>query len=448
MPSTVATDLARLVGSEHVRHDAHLLSDASQAMGLRGQAAAVVLPGSAEEVAAVVSWCYEREVAIVPRGGGTGYAGGAVPLDPDAVVVALDRLDRVRSLDPGLWRMEAEAGVTTQTVARRARESGLFFPPDPGAAEQSQLGGNIATNAGGPHCFKYGVTRAWVSGVEAVIAPGELVRFGGPLRKDVAGYDLTGLLCGSEGTLAIVTSAWLRLLPAPALQLPVVGAFGGVQEGCDAVVRVLASGVVPATMEYLDAGALAASASTFPGGLPDGAAFLVACEADTSEADAAELEEALGGELGMALRPAARELWRWRDGVSLAVTARRGGKLSEDVVVPLDRLAEGIAGTVEIAERNGLEGCSWGHAGDGNLHSTFLLEPGNAEQLARAETAVEELFALVRSLDGSVTGEHGLGWLKRGQLRHQWGPAAVGAHEAIKRALDPEGLFNPGKKTA
>lgn len=448
MPSAVASDLAGLVGSEHVRHDAHFLQDASQAMGLRGEAAAVVLPADADEVAQVVAWCYERGVALVPRGGGTGYAGGAVPLDPDAVVVALDRLDRVRSFEPGLWRMEAEAGVTTQTVARLARENGLFFPPDPGAAEQSHLGGNIATNAGGPHCFKYGVTREWVSGVEAVIAPGELVRFGGPLRKDVAGYDLTGLLCGSEGTLGIVTSAWLRLLPAPGLQLPVVGAFAGVQEGCDAIERVLASGVVPATIEYLDAGALAASAGSFPGGLPDGAAFLVVCEADTSEEDAAELEEALAGELGGALRPQARELWRWRDGVSLAVTARRGGKLSEDVAVPLDKLAEGITGTVEIAERHGLEGCSWGHAGDGNLHSTFLLEPGNAEQLGRAEAAVEELFALALSLGGSVTGEHGVGWLKRGQLRHQWGPAAVGAHEAVKAALDPKGLFNPGKKTA
>ena len=448
MAGAVASDLARLVGDEHVRHDARLFSDASQAMGLRGQAAVAVLPGDAAEAAAVVAWCYERGVAVVPRGGGTGYAGGAVPLEADAVVVALDRLDRVRSFDPGLWRMEAEAGVRTHTVARLARESGLFFPPDPGAAEQSQLGGNIATNAGGPHCFKYGVTREWVSGLEAVIAPGELVRFGGPLRKDVAGYDVVGLLCGSEGTLGIVTSAWLRLLPAPQLQLPVAGAFAGVQGGCEAIERVLSSGVVPATLEYLDAGALAASAATFPGGLPDATAFLVVCEADSSEADAAELEEALAGELGPALRPPPRELWRWREGVSLAVTARRGGKLSEDVAVPLDRLAEGIAGTVEIAERHGLEGCSWGHAGDGNLHSTFLLEPGNVEQLARAEAAVGELFALTLALGGSVTGEHGLGWLKRGQLRHQWAPAAVGAHQAIKQALDPKGLFNPGKKTA
>ncbi|MBA2347559.1 MAG: FAD-binding protein [Solirubrobacterales bacterium] len=447
MSVAVEKDLAQLVGAEHVRHDAHFLADASQAMGLRGEAAAVVLPGSAEEVATVVAWCCERGVVMVPRGGGTGYAGGAVPLDPDAVVIALDRLDRVRSFDPGLWRMEAEAGVSTQTVQRLARENGLVFPPDPGAAEQSQIGGNIATNAGGPHCFKYGVTRAWVTGVEAVLAPGALVRFGGPVRKDVAGYDLTGLLCGSEGTLGIVTGAWLRLMPAPALQLPVVGAFAGVEEGCAAIERVLASGVVPATIEYLDAGALAASAASFPGGLPDRAAFLVVCEADTSEEDAGELAEALTGELGDALRPEAREMWRWRDGVSLAVTARRGGKLSEDIGVPLDRLADGISGTVEIAERHGLEGCSWGHAGDGNLHSTFLLEPGDAAQLERAHAAVEELFALATRLGGTVSGEHGLGWLKRGQLSRQWAPGAVAAHEAIKAALDPQGLFNPGKKT-
>ncbi len=448
MSAALENDLAKLVGREHVRHDARFLEDASQAMGLRGEAAAAVHPGTAEEVATVVTWCYERGVPIVPRGGGTGYSGGAVPLDPEAVVLALDRLDRVRSFDPGLWRMEVEAGVTTQTVQRLARENGLFFAPDPGAAEQSHIGGNLATNAGGPHCFKYGVTRAWVTGVEAVLAPGELVRFGGPTRKDVAGYDLTGLLCGSEGTLGIITSAWLRLIPAPAVQLPVVGAFVSVEAGCAAIEQVLASGVVPATVEYLDAGTLAAGGASFPGGLPEGTAFLVACEADTNEADARELAAALTGELGPALRPGARELWRWRDGVSLAVTARRGGKLSEDIGVPLDRLAEGISGTVEIARRHGLEGCSWGHAGDGNLHSTFLLEPGNSEQLARAEAAVEELFALAVALGGTISGEHGLGWLKRDQLARQWAPGAVAAHRAIKAALDPKGLFNPGKKSA
>ena len=449
------SDLARIVGEQYVLKDApaEWTQDASIAMGLRGHADAVVLPGTADEVASVVAWCYERGVAIVPRGGGTGYSGGATPAPvpetagPEGtVVVALDRLDRIRSFDPGLWRIEVEAGVTTQTIARRARENGLMFPVDPGAAEQSQIGGNIATNAGGPHCFKYGVTRAWVTGVEAVLAPGELVTVGGPTRKDVAGYDLVGLLTGSEGTLGIVTAAWLRLLPAPPHPaVPVACAYPTVDAGCAAIEAVMASGVVPATIEYLDAGALAAAAASFPGGLPADAQFLVVCEADSGEADVAELLEALGPG---ARRHEPRELWRWRDGVGIAVTAVQGGKLSEDIGVPLDRLAEGIAGTVEIGLRHGLDACSWGHAGDGNLHSTFLLRPGDGEQLAKAEVAVEELFDLAVSLGGTISGEHGLGWLKRGQLHKQWAPAAVRAHRAVKDALDPAGLFNPGKKTA
>lgn len=449
------SDLAQLVGDQYVLTDgaAQWTHDASVVMGLRGHADAVVLPGDAQEVSAVVAWCYERGVAIVPRGGGTGYAGGAVPAPvleaagPEGtVVVALDRLDRIRSFDPGLWRMEAEAGVLTATVARRAREEGLLFPVDPGAAEQSQLGGNIATNAGGPHCFKHGVMRAWVTGVEVVLAPGELVRLGGPVRKDVAGYDLVGLLCGSEGTLGIVTSAWLRLIPAPATTpVPVVAAYPTVDAGCAAVQSVLTCGVVPAAIEYLDAGALAASAGSFPGGLPAGTQFLVVCEADGGDGDVAELLVALG--------PGARvheprSVWRWREGVSLAVTAVQGGKLSEDIAVPLDRLAEAILGTVDIGLRHGLDACSWGHAGDGNLHSTFLLTPGDHDQLARAGAAVEELFDLAVALGGTVSGEHGLGWLKRGQLAKQWSAGALAAHRAVKAALDPAGLFNPGKKTA
>jgi glycolate oxidase subunit GlcD len=438
-------DLARIVGAGHVVQgsDARFLTDASVAAGLRGSAAGVVLPGSADEVAAVVAWCHERGIAVVARGGGTGYAGGAVPSRGE-VVIALKRLNRVRSLDPLLWRMEVEAGVTTATVARLARENGLYFAPDPGAAEQSQIGGNIATNAGGPHCFKYGVMRAWVTGLECVLAGGELVRVGGALRKDVAGYDLVGLMCGSEGTLGIVTAAWLKLLPAPPVRLPVAGFYADPIAGVAAIERVLGSGIVPAAIEYLDSGALAAGGATFPGGLPPGTGFLVIAEADGSGAEAAELAAALG--FGSREVPV-NDLWRWRDGVSLAVTAQRGGKLSEDIAVPLDRLADAIVETVTIGARHGLDACSWGHAGDGNLHSTFLLDPGDLEQLGRARAAADELFAMAVRLGGTVSGEHGIGLLKAGQLSRQWAPAAVAAHRAIKDALDPAGLFNPGTKS-
>jgi FAD/FMN-containing dehydrogenase len=436
----VHADLASLVGAAHVERDV-ALADAS---GLSARVPVLIAPGTAQEVAAVVAWCYERDVAMVPVGGRSGYSGGIVPVAVDGretVGIALERLDRVRSLEPLRWRMEAEAGVTTATVARRARENGLLFPPDPGAAEQSQLGGNLATNAGGPHAFKYGVTGRWVTGVEAVIAPGELVSFGGPVRKDVAGLDLRSLLIGSEGTLGIITAAWLRLVPAPAEVFAAAAAYGSVREGCAAIDAVLGSGVVPAAVEYLDGRCIAAAPAPF---LPDatGARMLVICEAE-SAGDRDELLEALGAG---AVAPPAAEVWRWRDGVSVAVRAVRGEKLSEDIAVPVERLAEAIEGTIELGARHGLEACSWGHAGDGNLHSSFLLDPGDEEMRARADAAAQELFAMARALGGTASGEHGVGLLKAGQLSAQWAPAAVAAARAVKGALDPKGLFNPGKK--
>ena len=226
-------ELRRLVGTAGVAaaDEARFRRDATEAEGLEGVPDAVVLPASTDEVVAVVRWCYDREVAIVPRGGGSGFAGGCVPVD-GGVVVDLQRMTRVRAFDPLLWRMQVEAGLRTSEVRRLARENGLLFPPDPGAAEQSQIGGNIATNAGGPHAFKYGVTGNWVTGIEAVVAPGEVLRVGGPLRKDVAGYDLASLLIGSEGTLGVVTAAWLRLTPAPAAAAAVVGAYPDPRTAC------------------------------------------------------------------------------------------------------------------------------------------------------------------------------------------------------------------------
>ena len=315
-----------------------------------------------------------------------------------------------------------------------------MFGPDPGAPEQSQIGGNLATNAGGPHAFKYGVTGHWVTGVEAVIAPGKLVRFGGPVRKDVAGYDLRSLLIGSEGTLGIITAAWLRLTPAPPAAIPVICGYDSIAAGVSAVEAALACDVVPAALEYLQGSCLTHSPPPFvEGAIPE---FMVICEAE-SEGERDALIEALGPG---AVTCEATAVWRWRSGVSLAVHSARGAKLSEDIAVPLDRLAAAIEGTLTIGARHGLEACSWGHAGDGNLHSTFLFDPEDGDEAARAAAAGEDLFDLSRELGGTVSGEHGIGLLKSGQLLGQWTEAAVGAHEAIKHALDPKGLFNPGKK--
>jgi glycolate oxidase subunit GlcD len=450
--ATLDAELRPLVGVDGIADpaDIRFQRDATDSQGLSGVPDAVVLPADSESVAAVVAWCRRHEVAIIPRGGGSGFSGGAVPVD-GGVVVDLSRMTRVRSFDPLLWRIEVDAGLRTSELRRRSRENGLFFPPDPGAAEQSQIGGNIATNAGGPHAFKYGVTGRWVTGLEAVVPPGEIVVIGGPIRKDVAGYDLKSLLIGSEGTLGIITGAWLRLTPAPELALPVVALYRDARDGVGAIETVLGSGIEPAAIEFLDAGAIAAAAGALPFPLVHEAGFMLLTEAD-GEADAArrvagELEEALAERALAVHAPAtpadAAEVWRWRDGVSLAVEAVRGGKVSEDVA---DRLADAVEATLEIAARHGLEACSWGHAGDGNLHSTFLVDPGDTSELARAHSAAEELYVFAAGAGGTISGEHGLGWVKRGHLDIQWNAPTRRLHEAVKRAIDPKNLMNPGKK--
>jgi glycolate oxidase subunit GlcD len=401
----------------------------------------------------VVAWCYEHDVPMVPRGGGTGVVGGAVPTQ-GGVVISMERLRRVRELEPGLWRMFPEAGVSTSDVKRLARENGLMFAPDPGAAEQSQIGGNVATNAGGPHALKYGVTGSWVAGLEVVLAPGELVQVGGWAAKDVAGYDLKSLLIGSEGTLGVITAVRLRLLPAPEAAIALMVFLRTRAEGCAAIRDVFAAGLRPSVLDFMDGEMLRIAAGGYPGEVPTGAGFALICEVDGSREEArcqrAALLELMSGASVLAVEeaPDQRAFWRWRDGANPTVAAVRGAKVSEDVVFPLERLAEGLERFEQIATAHGLRSCAWGHGGEGNVHATVLVDPQNAVELQAADAVGDELFELVVELGGSVAGEHGVGWLKRGRLESQWDARTLDLHEQIKRAFDPKGLLNPGKKLA
>ncbi|HEX4466579.1 MAG TPA: FAD-linked oxidase C-terminal domain-containing protein [Solirubrobacteraceae bacterium] len=461
--STTVSELARLLGAAYVLAPGEIAPydlDATRRPGVVGHAEAVALPGSAAEVADVVRWCYERDVPIVARGGGTGVVGGAIASE-GGVVLSLERLRRVRELDAALWRMLPEAGVSTRDVQRLARENGLMFAPDPGASEQSQIGGNVATNAGGPHALKYGVTGNWVAGLEVVLAPGELVEIGGWASKDVAGYDLRSLLIGSEGTLGVITAVRLRLLPAPEQRLALVVFLATRAEGCDAIETLLASGLRPAVLDFLDGYTLSAMSGSYPGQLPaqggdadgEGAGFALIVELDGSAADVraqrAEVEDLLGdGAIAIDVPEEPTALWRWRDGVNGVLTAIRGVKVSEDVVFPRERLREGLERFESIAAGHDLQSCAFGHGGEGNVHATVLADPADDDELARAAAVAEELFGLVLELGGSIAGEHGVGLLKRGRLAQQWSEPAVALHEQIKRAFDPKGLLNPGKKVA
>ncbi len=389
-------ELIGLLGAEHVLEvppHSPYNHDAANRKDVDGRADAVVLPGTAEEVAEVVRWCYEHDVPVVPRGGGTGLTGGAVPTE-GGVVCSLERLRAVRELEPALWRIQPEAGVSTRHVQRLARENGLFFGPDPGASEQSQIGGTVATNAGGPHALKYGVTGAWVRGLEVVLAPGELVQLGGWTGKDVAGYDLKSLLIGSEGTLGVITAVRLRLLPAPEAATPLVVFMRSRAEGCASILDVFAAGINPSALDFIDADTLEMVAGGYPGVVPAEARFALLAEVDGSRAEAESQRRALvelfeGGAVAIEEPPDSAALWRWRDGFNGVVTAVRGGKVSEDVAFPIERLAEGLERFRQIAERHRLRSCAWGHGGVGNVHATVLVDPGRQADLDAAQAAGE-----------------------------------------------------------
>lgn len=416
------------------------LSDATLSRGIRGSADVVVLPTTPEQVADTLAFAYDHDVPVTPRGGGSGYAAGAVP--QSGILLSTERLIGIPHVEMERWIVDVPVGVSTAALRHRVAEHGLFYPPDPGAMEQSLIGGNIATNAGGPHTFKYGVTGRWVRTLLVAMAPGQLVTLGAPVTKDVSSYDLRSLIVGSEGTLGIICAAQLALIPAPERRLPLLARYRDTATGVAAIAAILTSGAVPAALEYLDSHTS-----------PDGR-FLVIAEADGSDRAAAEqaalIRQAMEpGALAIEAPTTASEinaLWHWREGVSLSTTARRGGKLSEDIVVPVTRLAEAIDAIVDVGVRHGLTACSWGHAGDGNLHATFLIDAGDPAEIRRAETAAEDFFDIAMALGGSVSGEHGIGAVKRAAAARVLSPEVVALNGQIKLALDPKGLLNPGKK--
>ena len=457
-PAVLTRELAAAVDAPVLDGDAvaPYLLDATEARGLRGRADAVVLAQTAKDVARALAWCYEHDVPLTTRGGGSGYAGGAVP--DGGVVVALAALRSVRSIEPlAVARRDRERGHDARGAAARARERPLL-PARSRSGRAVPARRQRGDERGRPPCLQVRRHGRLGDGLEVAIAPGELVTFGRGLRKDVAGYDIRSLLIGSEGTLGIVTAVRLKLIPPPEARRPVVAFYGDAGEGAAAVMHAMASGTLPAAIEFLDGAAFAISGRAFPLALEraERPAFVVIAEADGSEDEAATgqmlLREALSAGAEEVLTPSRPEevaaLWRWRDGMGIAADSYLGGKVSEDVCVPVDRLAEVVAATHDAAAETQLEACCWGHAGDGNVHSSFLFDGGDAAAGLRAAAAAERVFDTALSLGGSVTGEHGVGLVKSPQLRKQLSPAAADVHRAVKQLFDPKDLLNRGKKVA
>jgi glycolate oxidase len=454
--SDVISHLEAIVGADHVKTtDADRLHYGTDAMKRGKPADAVVVPANTHEVAQIVRMCAEHRVPMVPRGGGTGYTGGAVPLS-GGVVISLERMNRILEIDELNLVAVVEPNVVTGDLQDAVERVGLFYPPDPASLRQSVIGGNVAECAGGPRAFKYGTTKQYVLGLEAVLPTGEIVETGGKVVKNVVGYDLTHLLVGSEGTLAIITKIILRLVPKPPVQATLRASFPGVDEAVDAVTRIIRARVVPAALELADGDCLEAVARYLNARslAPEGTGAILLLEVDgipqTVDDEARRVEHACreaGATEVLRARDAAEreELWRVRRELSPALKTIAPLKFNHDVVVPKGRIPELFALVQGLRQRFGLTIPCFGHAGDGNIHVNVMADGARPGEVERAHEAERLLFEGVVALEGSISGEHGIGFAKMPFIRIELADEEIALMKRVKQAFDPHGLLNPGK---
>jgi glycolate oxidase len=414
--------------------------------------AAVVKPRTTEEVSRILAFCDARRIPVTPQGGRTGMSGGALAVR-GGVALSLERMNAIREIDAANFVAVAEAGVPTQTLQEAVEERGLFYPPDPSSRGSCLIGGNVAENAGGPHAAKYGVTGKWVLGLEAVFADGRVTVTGGKNRKDVAGYDLTALLVGSEGTLAVVTAAWLRLIAKPAAWATVLAPFGSLEAAARGVVEIHRRGLVPSACEVVDRPSVEVSSRKKGVGVPYPAAearILLDFDGGSDgevERDVTRAGEILleTGALDVALatdEAKRRTLWEVRRGIAEAIHDL-GVSVEMDLVVPRSELVALVEGVRRIAAAAALHPFCYGHAADGNLHVRLLRE--GAAPPGVFDGAVRDIYAEAVRLGGTITGEHGVGLILRDLLALRRDAAFLWAMRAVKAALDPNGTLNPGK---
>ncbi|MER5427607.1 FAD-linked oxidase C-terminal domain-containing protein [Streptomyces sp. NPDC002588] len=417
-----------------------------------GAPLAVVRAESSDEVREVVRACHRHGVPVVARGAGTGLSGGANAVD-GCVVVALDRMDRIVEIDPLERLAVVQPGVVNDHLRAAASEHGLWYPPDPASSPWSTIGGNVATNAGGLCCVKYGVTRDYVLAVEMVTGTGELVRLGRRTAKGVAGYDLVGLVVGSEGTLGVVTEVTVRLRPLPPPAVTVAGYFSSIVDAGRAVRLTAAAGLTPAALELVDRHCLRAVDAWKNMGLSVDADVILLARLDEPGAagqTAAErtlrcFEEAGATWAACSTDETEAEALFAARRLAYPALERLGPVLTEDVCVPKGQVPRMLQRIERTAERHRITIANIAHAGDGNLHPLIITEPGDEAARVRAQAAFDDIIADALALGGTVTGEHGVGLLKRPGLLAELPPAVLALHRAVKDALDPAGILNPGK---
>jgi D-lactate dehydrogenase len=414
---------------------------------------AVALPTTIEQVVAIVRACRAHRVPVIARGRGTNTTGASVPV-AGGIVVSLERMNRILDIRPGDRCAIVQPGVLNGELQRALKPHGLFWPPDPTSADFSSIGGNLACNAGGPRAVKYGASRDNVLALVAVTGTGEVIRCGSATTKGATGYDLQRLLVGSEGTLALIVEATLRLTPLPATRRAIRALYRDVDAAAAAVARLMAQPVTPSMLEFMDGDAVRLARDVGGADLPQDVGALLMIEAD---GDAHTLPHAVDALLAAArgdgcldaepaADDAARErLWAARKALSPALRSLAPGKINEDVVAPVSRIPDLVAGVQRLSRTHALPIVCFGHAGNGNLHVNLMYDPADADQSARAQAAMADVFALALSLGGTLSGEHGIGLAKRDFMPPAIDAPTLALMRQVKAVFDPDGILNPGK---
>ena len=402
------------------------------------------------QVQQIVWLCIEYEVPLTPRGRGTGTSGGSLP-ERGGLALSLERMRNIVKVDPANRLIVCEPGVLNQEVQEAAKPHGFFWPPDPSSAAYCSVGGNLATSAGGPHAVKYGTTRDHVLGLRAVTGSGEIIRTGCYTTKGVVGYDLTRLLIGSEGTLAIITQATLKLTPIPQARSGITAHYRDIASCAAAITAIMAQPQIPSALEFIDNASLDLLRSRHPGMLPSDTRALLMIEVDGSpheiEDSALSILTACNNDGLISAEKVAddKALWAARKALSPLLRDIAPKKINEDVVVPVSRLPELLQGLGELSEKYQIANANFGHAGNGNIHVNLLVNPDDPGELKRAEACLDEVFDLVLKLNGTLSGEHGVGSEKRAFVAREIDPATLSLMRDIKRVFDPSNILNPGK---
>jgi glycolate oxidase len=414
---------------------------------------AVVHPANTEEVSEILKLANRERFPVFPRGAGSGFTGGSLPKS-GGVVLVTTRMNRILRIDTENLIAEVEPGVVTEQFQQAVENVGLFYPPDPASLKFSTLGGNVAENAGGPRCIKYGVTRDFVMGLELVLPTGEIIRTGGETYKGVVGYDMTRLLCGSEGTLGVITKIIFKILPFPDAKKTMLTIFDSIDGAAKAVSTIIGNKIIPATLEFMDYATLQCVERRFNLGIPtEGRAVLlieVDGDRDLIEKQAARIQELITP-FGLVQFRAAKddaeseELWRVRRLVSPSLRDIGSTKYNEDIVVPRSKVPDVIRRIEKIQQKYNIPIVNFGHAGDGNIHVNIMIDKNIPGMDEKAHEAIREVFQAVLALNGTMSGEHGVGLSKAPYIELELSPQQIGAMKAVKAALDPNNILNPGK---